>query len=128
VDVFEEGLDKMDTTDLEANWEKSEAVLEQQDIPMEGTEVENIRALVYQYGDWHLAPGHHQQPKKQTQGNGGSQQKLTTAQGQLTCHAIPALRKVTVVRDRAGTMLYEEPLKGEQLGRDIRCNKNATTI
>jgi hypothetical protein len=35
VDVFEERLNKTDTTDLEANWETSEAVTEQQDAPKE---------------------------------------------------------------------------------------------
>lgn len=45
--------------------EESEAAAEQQHTPMEEAEVENIGALVDQYGDWHLAPGHHWQPKKQ---------------------------------------------------------------
>jgi hypothetical protein len=43
--------------------------------------------------DWYLAIGCHQQTKKQTQDNGGTQQKLATTQGQLTCHDIPAPRK-----------------------------------
>jgi hypothetical protein len=33
----------------------------------------------------------------------------------------------TVVRDQAWTMLYEEQLKDECSGRDIRHNQNATT-
>jgi hypothetical protein len=37
VDVFEERLHKMDTTDLEANREKSEAVVVQQDVPNQDT-------------------------------------------------------------------------------------------
>jgi hypothetical protein len=69
--------------------EKMEATVEQQDAP----KVETIRALVDQYGHWHLAVGCCQQLKKQTQGDGGSRQKLAAAQGQLTRHAIPALRK-----------------------------------
>jgi hypothetical protein len=45
VDVFEEGLNKGDTKDLEANREKSEATAEQQDAHMVGTAVETIGAL-----------------------------------------------------------------------------------
>jgi hypothetical protein len=43
-DVFEKGLEKMDTMDLEANQEKSDAVAEHQEVPKEAT-VETIRAL-----------------------------------------------------------------------------------
>jgi hypothetical protein len=32
----------------------------------------------------------------------------------------------TVIRDQAGTMLYEESLKDKSLGKDIRHNPNAT--
>jgi hypothetical protein len=40
VDVFEQGLDKMYTTDLEANEEKSDAVEEHQEVPKEEATVE----------------------------------------------------------------------------------------
>jgi hypothetical protein len=52
--------------------------------------VETIRTLEDQYGNLHLSVGHHQQPKKWTQHDGGSWQKLPAAQGWLTWHAIPA--------------------------------------
>jgi hypothetical protein len=55
VDVFEERLNKMATTDLEANREKSEAVAEQQDAHKEEAAVETIGDLKNRYGDWHLA-------------------------------------------------------------------------
>lgn len=35
VDIFEEGLDKMDTADLEANPKQKETVTQQQDVPDE---------------------------------------------------------------------------------------------
>jgi hypothetical protein len=84
VDVFEEGLNKMDTTDLEANREKSEAVAEQQDAHKEEAMVKPIGALVDRYGDQHLAVGRRHQLKKRTQGDSGSWQKLAAAQGRLT--------------------------------------------
>jgi hypothetical protein len=43
--VFKERLDKMNTTDLEANQEKSNAVAEHQEVPKEEAAVETIRAL-----------------------------------------------------------------------------------
>jgi hypothetical protein len=65
-------LEKMDTTDLEANWEKSEATVEQQDAPKEEFVVETIGALVDQYGDRRLAVVRHQLLEKWTHGDGGS--------------------------------------------------------
>lgn len=52
VDVFEEMLNKMDTTILEAT-------VEQQEVPKEEAAVQTIGTLVDQHGDWHLAAGHH---------------------------------------------------------------------
>jgi hypothetical protein len=72
VDVFEKGLKKMDTTDLETNQEKSEAVTEKQDAPKEEAAVETIRALDDLYADRHLAAGRCRQHRKRTQGDGGS--------------------------------------------------------
>jgi hypothetical protein len=61
------------------------------EIPNEKAAVGEIyRELEDQYWDKHLAIGYCQQPKKLTQGDGGSQQKLGTARGWLTCHAILA--------------------------------------
>jgi hypothetical protein len=45
VDVFEERLNKMDITDLEANREKSETIAEQQDAPKEEVVEETVGAL-----------------------------------------------------------------------------------
>jgi hypothetical protein len=50
----------------------------------EGTAVKTIRAMVGQYGDRHLAPRCCQQPKKQSQSDGESQQKLAAAQRLVT--------------------------------------------
>jgi hypothetical protein len=45
VNVFEERLDKMDTTDLEANRQKLDTIAVYQDVPNEEAAVETIRAL-----------------------------------------------------------------------------------
>jgi hypothetical protein len=58
-DVFEERLNKMDTTDLEANHEKCEAMPEHQEAPKVEAAVEIARALKKWYGDQHPAVGHH---------------------------------------------------------------------
>jgi hypothetical protein len=77
-------------------------------------------------GDLYLAVGHRRQPKKRTQGDGGSRLNLAAARGWLTRRAIPAPRKEHDLRDQAGTMLYEEPLKDERSGKDVGHNRNAT--
>jgi hypothetical protein len=71
-------LEKMETTDLEANPEKIENESEHQEVPNEESAVETIRALEDRYGDWHLAIGCRHQPKKRTQGDGGTRKKLTS--------------------------------------------------
>jgi hypothetical protein len=86
-------LNKMDTADLEANREKSEAVAENQEIPTEEAEVETVGTLKDRYRDQHLAIGRRRQLKKRTQGDGGSLQKLAAARGRLTRRAIPAPHK-----------------------------------
>jgi hypothetical protein len=93
VDVFEERLYKMDTTDLEANRENSEAVTMHQEVPNEEAEVETVGALEDRYRDQNLDIGRRRQPKKRTRGDGGCRQKLVAARGQLTRRAIPAPRK-----------------------------------
>jgi hypothetical protein len=55
VHVFEESLNKMDTMDLEASWEKSEAVAVDQEVPKEEAAVATIGAVEDWYGDWYLA-------------------------------------------------------------------------
>jgi hypothetical protein len=52
--------------------------------------VEKVRALEDRYGDRHLAVGHRRQPKKRTEGDGGSWQKFAAARGRLTRRNIPA--------------------------------------
>jgi hypothetical protein len=90
---LEERLNKMDTTDLEANREKSECGSEHLEVPKKEAAVETIGALEDRYGDRHLAVWHRRQPKKRTQRDGGSRQKLAAARGRLTRPAVPARRK-----------------------------------
>jgi hypothetical protein len=83
--------------------------------------VESNVALEDRYGARHLAVGHRRQPKKRTQGDGGSRKKLAAARSRMTRRAVPARRKgrghkgprVEKRRQKSGpwTMLYAEPLK-----------------
>jgi hypothetical protein len=77
-------LDKMDTTYFEANPEENEAMAKHKEVPKEEAALEIIGALKDRYGDRHLAVGRRRQPKKRTQGDGGSRKKLATACRQMT--------------------------------------------
>jgi hypothetical protein len=72
------------------------SVVEHPEVPKEEGEVETIRVLEDRYGDRHLAVGHHRQPKKQTQGDGGSWKKLAATHRRLTRRAIPVLCKIRI--------------------------------
>lgn len=54
-------------------------VVAHHDESNEKTEVEIIGALEDRYGERRLAVGRHRQPKKRTQGDGGSRKKLVAA-------------------------------------------------
>jgi Asp-tRNA(Asn)/Glu-tRNA(Gln) amidotransferase C subunit len=72
VHVFEEKLNKMDTTDLEANWEKLEAIAVHREDPYKETKAKTVRTQEGRHEDWHVAVGCRQKPKKRTQGDGAS--------------------------------------------------------
>jgi hypothetical protein len=55
--------------------------------------VEAFRALKKWHGDWHLPIRWRSQPKKWTQGNGGSQQKLAASHKRMTRYAGAAQHK-----------------------------------
>jgi hypothetical protein len=55
--------------------------------------VETVGALKDRHENRYLAVGRRPQPKKRTQGDGGSWQKLAAARGRLARRAIPAPRK-----------------------------------
>jgi hypothetical protein len=67
---------KVEITDSEANPKNKETEMEQQEVPKEETAVKRVRALKKRYGERHLAKDPRQKPKKQTQGNDGSQKKF----------------------------------------------------
>jgi hypothetical protein len=71
----------MDTTDLEANREKSEALAEHREVPKVEAAVETIGAPEDRHMDRRLAVRCHRQPKKRTQGDGGSRQQLAATNG-----------------------------------------------
>jgi hypothetical protein len=54
---------------------------EHQEVPEEEVEVKTIGALEDRYGNRHLAVGRRRMPKKRTQGDGVSRQKLAAARG-----------------------------------------------
>jgi hypothetical protein len=64
-----------------------------EDVSKEEAAVQNCESTKNLYGDRHLTVRRRRQPKKQTQGNGGSQKKLAAARGRLTCRAVPARRE-----------------------------------
>jgi hypothetical protein len=71
---------------MEANPEEIKSIAEDQEVPNEDDAVDR-------YGNRHLDEEWRRQPKKRTQDDGGSRQKLTAACRRLTCCAVPAWRK-----------------------------------
>jgi hypothetical protein len=84
LEKMEARLGKIEATSLEA---------EHKEIPKEEAAVETFGTLKEQYEDQHLAVRRHSQPKKRTQGSGGSQKKLAAAYRGMTRHARMARRK-----------------------------------
>jgi hypothetical protein len=83
-------LGKTEATNLEASPEETEFEVEREEVPKEEATVETFGALKKQYKDWHLVIRCRGQPKKWTQGSGGSQRKLAAA-----CRGITYLAGVT---------------------------------
>jgi hypothetical protein len=109
----------VNATELEVDREKSEGVAEHQEVPKEDTAVEIIGALDDRYGARHLAVGCRRKPKKRTQRDGGSRNKVAAV---LILHRA----RDTFVRDQA-RMMYKEPRKDGLSGKDDRRDRNATT-
>jgi hypothetical protein len=78
---------------LDANSEASEAVVEWQEVTNEVAELQTVEALEDWFWNLHLAIRYPCEPKKESQGNGGSRQNLAAAQIQTICHAVPVLFK-----------------------------------
>jgi hypothetical protein len=97
------GLIEVEGMDVEVNPEEKEVVAEQKEDPKEGAAVETVGAL----GDRYLAVGCLQQPKKWTQGNGGSRKKLATARRRMTRCAVSARHK-----ERSHKRLTVEKMEG----------------
>jgi hypothetical protein len=114
-------LEERETTDLEANPEEIKSESGHQEVPQE-----TIETLEDGYWDRPLAVERLRQPKKRTQGDGGSRKKLVAIRRRP---AVPFLRHArdTVVRDDARTMLFAEPLKDGCSRRDVGRDLNATT-
>jgi hypothetical protein len=69
------------------------SIVVHKEVPKEEATVKTVTALKKQYGNQHLAIGHHRQLKKETQGDSGSWKKLATAHRGMTHHAVPAPSK-----------------------------------
>jgi hypothetical protein len=72
---------------VEANPKEIESESAHHIVPMEEAAVKTIGALEDQYGDRYLAIRRRQQPKKWTQGDGGSWRKLAAPFRWMTCCA-----------------------------------------
>jgi hypothetical protein len=97
--------------------EETESKPEHQEAPKEEAAVETIGALEDWYGDRYLVVGGRRQPKKRTQGDGGSRKKLAvTRGGWLFRRAVDVPDKDTIVRDLTRAM-YAEPLRDGRSGR-----------
>jgi hypothetical protein len=100
----------------EANPEEIESKADHKEVHMEEAVKPPVRALKKQHGDQSLALGRRWKPKKRTQVNGGCWKKLAgTCRGMTRC-AIPAWCKghASVIKDRARTVLQQEPLQEER--------------
>jgi hypothetical protein len=98
-----------------------------EEVPKEEATVKTVRALKERYGDRHLAIGCCRQLKKQTQGNGGFWKKLATTHRWLSrCPLFLHGVRDTLMRDQAGTVLQEEPLKDGRLRGDNGRTRKAT--
>jgi hypothetical protein len=80
------GLVEVEATDLKANSEEMKSVMKRPQWKVS-------EPLKDRYGDRHLAVGRRRQPKKRTQSDGGSRQKLAAACRRLTRRAFPTRRK-----------------------------------
>jgi hypothetical protein len=117
VDAFEERLDKMETTHLEANREKSTAVAVHQEVPNEDAGSGDCRGPA-------LAVRRLGRPQKRTQGDGGSQQNLVAARGRLTRRAVPALRKGPSRRGPGKTT--SSGIRGQRRRHELRLGSKKT--
>jgi hypothetical protein len=89
------GLPRMMEAHLESKEPASfevESKAEHEEVPKEEASVNTFRALKKRHGDRHLAIGRCGQPKKWTQGDGGSWKKLAATCRGMTHHAGMAWR------------------------------------
>jgi hypothetical protein len=97
-----------------------QSVAEHEEVPEEKAVVKTIRTLKKWHGDWHLAIRHHQHLQKQTQGDSGSQTKLTATHRGLTCHAISAMCKELDRQEPSRDSVARGTLKGWMFGKKHR--------
>jgi hypothetical protein len=126
-------LEKTGATDLEANPEEKQTVVQQQEVSKEEPAVKTLRLRKKRYGDRHLAVGRHRQSKKQTQGNGGSLKKLAVAHRRVTRPTGVARRKghghrgPTVEQRRRKTQSRDNIESGTSKGRTVREETSVAT-
>jgi hypothetical protein len=78
---------------LEANPEETEPEAAHEEVPKEDAAMKTFGALKKRHGDRHLVGRRRGQPKKRTQGDGGSRKQLAAACRGMARRAIPATRK-----------------------------------
>jgi hypothetical protein len=87
---------------------------------LEDSNEEAVVETVDTLKDRYLAVGRRRQPKKRTQGDGGSWQKLAAARGRLARRAIPAPRKGHGRQGWSRDSVAKESLKERTLERTRR--------
>jgi hypothetical protein len=102
-------LRKMEPCILGANSEETKSIAVYEEVSKEVAAVEMIRTLK----DRHLAIRHHGQPKKRTQGSGGTRRSCR----EMTCCAIPAPHKGHVHQEPDRDKVSRGAPKGRMLER-----------
>jgi hypothetical protein len=117
-EAMEACLDSKEPTSLEVVSE-----VEHEEVPKEEAAVKTVGALKKRHLDRHLAIGHRGQPKKQTQGNGGSWKKLAiicrkmTHQAGVTWHKGRGHKGPTVEQRRRKNWTTENFTRGTPKAR-----------
>jgi hypothetical protein len=105
---------------LDAWLEKSEDVVELQEVRNDEINVAITGGLKDRYGERNLAVRRRQQPKKRTQGNGGSRKKLAATRRRMTRSAVPAQDKGCIHKRPGRDNFARATQKEGRSGKDDR--------
>jgi hypothetical protein len=102
----------------------TEAVAERQELHSEVVNVDSVKSLDDQCLDQHINVRRRRKLKERTQENGVSRKELIAAHTRAICHAVPAVRKVNMLK-RAGSesTARRMPHLEFNMGRDHRVER-----